>query len=142
MAKPPKHPNTGWSFFVQGAFQWCSESFTAVGTDPNPEMIAKYCSVRCATNQHRYDKGRFVIPKHTRLAIYERDGWTCQLCTEPVDRNLPPSDIWAATLDHIVCQSWDDTPDHSPENLRLAHRWCNSVRGDETYFDETFFSVA
>ncbi len=25
-------------------------------------------------------------------------------------------------------------PDHSPENLRLAHRWCNAVRGDETYY--------
>lgn len=23
-------------------------------------------------------------------------------------------------------------PDHSPANLRLAHRWCNSVRGDES----------
>lgn len=77
--------------------------------------------------------GRFRIPLPERLAIYERDGWVCQLCFEPVDPDLPPSNTWSATLDHIVCQSWSEEPDHSPENLRLAHRWCNSVRGDERF---------
>jgi 5-methylcytosine-specific restriction endonuclease McrA len=80
--------------------------------------------------------GRFRLPRNVRLAIYRRDEWTCQLCTEPVDPKLMDSDPlndWAPSLDHIDCQSWG-VRDHSPENLRLAHRWCNSVRGDETYY--------
>jgi 5-methylcytosine-specific restriction endonuclease McrA len=76
-----------------------------------------------------------VVPPQVRLAIYERDGWVCQLCHEPVDPDLDQSDVWGATLDHIECQSWALIPDHRPTNLRLAHRWCNSARGDERYPD-------
>ncbi|MFC7330808.1 MULTISPECIES: HNH endonuclease [Nocardiopsidaceae] len=82
------------------------------------------------------------MTRATRLAIYERDGWICQLCSEPVDPDLPYLDNWAASLDHIVCQAWTDEPDHSPENLRLAHRWCNSVRGDETYYETSVLAAA
>jgi len=51
----------------------------------------------------------------------------------PVDAALPPNDRWAATLDHIECQSWALMADHSEANLRLAHRMCNSIRSDERY---------
>lgn len=68
------------------------------------------------------------VSRKVRLSVYERDGWTCQLCGDPVDPNLHPNHRFGATLDHIVCQSWTNTPDHSPENLRLSHRSCNSKR--------------
>lgn len=79
-----------------------------------------------------------------RLAIYERDGWVCQLCMEPTDRDLmstDPRNDWAPSLDHIEPQSHALIPDHSPANLRLAHRWCNSVRGDLTYYSEADLRV-
>ncbi|MGZ6772828.1 MAG: HNH endonuclease [Ilumatobacteraceae bacterium] len=69
------------------------------------------------------------ISPRGRLAIYERDGWTCQLCAEPVDPSLDPQDRMAATLDHIAPRALTLFPDDSPENLRLAHRACNSARG-------------
>ena len=72
------------------------------------------------------------IGRARRQSLYQRDGWTCQLCTGPVDPELPPLDNWAASLDHIIPRSRGG--DHSDENLRLAHRWCNSVRGDDTYY--------
>lgn len=69
------------------------------------------------------------ISDRDRLAIYERDAWTCQLCGDPVDRTLDPiRDAMAATLDHIAPRSLTLFPDDSPENLRLAHRACNSRR--------------
>lgn len=74
----------------------------------------------------------YWITPAKRQAIYERDGWVCQLCSEPVDRTLDSCHRFAATLDHIECQSWALIPDHSPENLRLAHRACNSRRRDRT----------
>ena len=96
--------------------------------------VAKYCSAlhAKAAGRARYKArhGRFAITRTRRLAIYERDGWICQLCFEPVDPALPSSHRMSATLDHIECQSWVLLPDHSDANLRLAHLICNSRRSD------------
>ena len=70
------------------------------------------------------------ISRADRLAIYERDGWICQLCGLPVDRTLTGRDRMGATLDHIEPRTAVLIPDHSPSNLRLAHRSCNSSRGN------------
>lgn len=77
-----------------------------------------------------YWRNAIQVSARERQAIYERDGWLCQLCGDPVDRTLPPQDRMAATLDHIVPRSLSLFPDDSPENLRLAHRACNSARGN------------
>lgn len=131
---PPRHPARTFKRnkprkWVSGACAWCGEWFTF------PDQItSRYCSGRCASGASDARRGRFRVPPAVRQTIYERDGWICQLCTEPVDPSLGPTDLWGATLDHIECQAWALIPDHSPENLRLAHRWCNSVRSDETYY--------
>jgi hypothetical protein len=71
------------------------------------------------------------ISDRDRLAIYERDRWTCQLCRKPVDPTLDPiRDAMAATLDHVAPRSLTLFPDDSPANLRLAHRACNSRRSN------------
>lgn len=118
--------------FLSGPCAWCGTAFTQDLRITGVPM--RYCSKRCAKRQAnaRYDaiRGRFNISPRERLAIYERDAWMCQLCNEPVDPSLPPTHRWAATLDHVVCQSWTLIPDHSASNLRLSHRMCNSVRGD------------
>ncbi len=120
--------NRWWTRFVCGPCSWCGTPFTGGTTNS-----ATHCSSRCTANAARARRGRFAIQPQRRLAIYERDNWTCQLCLEPVDPTLDPTDAWAATLDHIECQSWSLVPDHSESNLRLAHRWCNSVRADESW---------
>jgi hypothetical protein len=113
----------GWGAWVTGVCAYCGDYFARNSTP------SSYCSKRCSS-RHRRTK----ISKVLRLSIYERDGWICQLCMEPVDSALPHTDTWSATLDHIQCVSWALVPDHSAANLRLAHRWCNSVRGDESYY--------
>ena len=69
------------------------------------------------------------VTREQRVAIYERDGWTCWLCDQAVDSVLEPNDRMAATLDHVLPRSLTLFIDDSPENLRLAHRACNSARG-------------
>lgn len=69
------------------------------------------------------------VTREQRLAIYERDGWVCQICHRDVEPTLHPNHTFAATLDHITPRSLTLFPDDSPENLRLAHRACNSARG-------------
>ena len=124
---PARQPTPRIRTWYAGRCSWCQVSFV----DNQP--TARFCSPRCEGSAARARRGRFIIPPQRRLAIYERDNWTCQLCMDLVDASLPASDMWAATLDHIECQSWTLVPDHSDANLRLAHRWCNSVRGDERH---------
>lgn len=79
-------------------------------------------------NRSRPTRSNWIKPSERRK-IYERDDWVCQICFDSVDPSLPSSHRMAATLDHIKPQSLELFPDHSPGNLRLAHRSCNSRRG-------------
>ena len=88
----------------------------------------RYCGPRCrekATGKTHW------ISKAKRLAIYERDNYTCQICMKPVD-SVPYGHmgVWSPTapsLDHITPRSLGGS--HSATNLRLAHTLCNSLRG-------------
>lgn len=126
--------------FVSGPCAWCGELFTLVD-----QTQARHCSDRCAarhaSSRYRTRRGKFAPSPTLRREIYERDGFVCQLCFDPVDMSLPYADLWSATLDHIECRSWALIPDDSPSNLRLAHRWCNSVRGDESYYTTDVLSA-
>jgi len=124
-------PKFWWTLVVCGRCAWCSGTFT--GLAASASTAPKYCSSRCQKGAGKAKRGRFQIPDTVRRAIYERDHSTCQLCFKLVDLSLDTNDMWGATLDHIECQSWTDDPDHSPGNLRLAHRWCNSKRNDERF---------
>lgn len=74
------------------------------------------------------------ISESVKLAVFERDGWTCQLCGEPLDRSAGPNDDWFPSLDHVTPQSVGGA--HTVDNLRAAHRWCNSIRGAADYHAE------
>lgn len=125
------------SAFVAGKCAWCEASFVVYG-----QAASRYCSRRCARSAGKSRRGYFKIPMAKRVAIYVRDGWTCQLCMEPVDPDLlmDPTDEWAPTLDHIEPKSRGGSD--RPENLRLAHRWCNSVRSDDSHYTEADLRVA
>ena len=122
--------------FVQGRCGWCGVVFVRLG------MVSPYCSKQCNRRGRRRRarelRGHQWISDADRFAIYERDGWICQLCNEPVDRDAHYLADWAASLDHIEPRSAALIPDDSPSNLRTAHRWCNSVRGDGStgFFEE------
>lgn len=82
-----------------------------------------------ASDKHRSRARRYgVAYQYVKpVDIYARDGWCCQLCNEPIDRDLPPNDDWAPSLDHIVAMASGGA--HVPSNLQAAHRWCNSAKG-------------
>lgn len=62
------------------------------------------------------------------LEIFERDGWTCQLCGEPVLPFIKGLHPRQATLDHVVPVSRGG--EHVASNLQLAHLGCNSAKRD------------
>lgn len=61
-------------------------------------------------------------------AIHERDGWTCQLCDQPVDRELSYPDPMSVSLDHVVPMSKGGP--HTPGNTQCSHLRCNMSKGD------------
>lgn len=62
-----------------------------------------------------------------RLAIYERDGWRCGICSDPVDPDAKWPDRMSASLDHVVPVARGGL--HVVENLQLAHLRCNARKG-------------
>jgi 5-methylcytosine-specific restriction endonuclease McrA len=59
--------------------------------------------------------------------IYERDGWVCQLCGVPVNREAAANDNDAASIDHVIPVSRGGA--HTVANCQCAHRSCNSAKG-------------
>lgn len=72
------------------------------------------------------NSGSWIDPK-LRFELYGRDGWACLLCGDPIDQDAHWNGNLAPSLDHIVPRSLGGS--HDPENLRTAHRACNSARG-------------
>lgn len=68
----------------------------------------------------------WISPK-LRRELYERDSWTCYLCSGEVDRWGDSNGDHAPSLDHLTPRSAGGTDD--PENLRTCCRVCNSRKG-------------
>ena len=117
--------------FIQGACVVCGDQFLSAG------IQSRYCSRDCRMVARPRSKW---ISGSNRIAIYLRDDWTCQICRERVDRHADPLSDWYPSLDHIVPRSHGGTDD--ADNLRTAHRWCNSVRGDLTYYTDADLALA
>ena len=94
----------------------------------------KFCSARCSAVEHRRIQtdreradaaGVAFEPVH-RLEIYERDGWTCQLCSLPVSWFLCWPHDWSPVLDHRMPLVLGG--DHVAANVQLAHAICNASK--------------
>jgi hypothetical protein len=66
--------------------------------------------------------------RFTDLEIFERDGWVCQLCKDPVDRSLAYPNPRSASLDHVLPIAKGGG--HTRENAQLAHLGCNARKRD------------
>ena len=61
--------------------------------------------------------------------VYERDGWVCGICGDPVERSLKWPDPKSPSLDHVKPLSKGGH--HVLANVQLAHLECNVRKGDE-----------
>ena len=82
---------------------------------------------------------RRAFLRNLRYPVFRRDGWLCWLCgyqTKKSDKiygsglEMVMSEPLAPTLDHVIPVE-DNGPD-TVDNLRCAHRYCNTARGTLT----------
>lgn len=104
-----------------------------------PQIVSAAQKRHYQANKERWDLKQAIraerkrgVPSepYTREAIFERDGYECQICRQPVDRDLRYPDRQSATLDHEVplVAGGADTP----ANVRTAHLICNLRKGKST----------
>lgn len=80
---------------------------------------------RRARDQHRRAVKAGVHAERFRDSeIFERDGWTCKLCGEPIDRTIKAPKSAAPSIDHIVPISRGGK--HTRRNVQAAHLGCNA----------------
>lgn len=91
----------------------------------------RYCSRPCgrsdAKARRRARKKNAYVADVYRTKVFERDGWTCQLCHRKVNRRAVVPHPKAPVLDHII--PLDDGGTHEPANVQCAHFLCNSIKG-------------
>lgn len=77
---------------------------------------------------------------YTRESIFARDGWTCGLCGEPIDRDLRAPDPGSPSIDHVIplSRGGDDTP----ANVQAAHFGCNSGKCNRVAHEDEDLEVA
>ena len=68
------------------------------------------------------------IESFTNGEIFDRDGWVCGICDEPVPKDAKWPDPLSVSLDHIIPLSLGGA--HSRENTRCSHLGCNVKRGN------------
>lgn len=75
------------------------------------------------------------VEAFTRDEIGDRDGWSCGICHEPVDKTIPAwvpgtwvQDRRSASIDHVVPISRGGA--HVRGNVQIAHLGCNVDKND------------
>lgn len=114
----------------------CGNEFTSA----HGSMI---CSDRCRkkyrnrNGDRRINSGIVDDSDITLESLFKRDGGICHICGKPcdyedytVDGDVFIAGNWYPSIDHVVPVSKGGR--HSWDNVKLAHRLCNSVKSNKT----------
>lgn len=106
---------------------------------------SRYCSNKClgkawrktdagrryvhsaSTRRRLQRQAQFVAAVNPR-AVFERDGWKCQLCGGSIDSAVAWPHPQSASVDHVLPLSRGGT--HEPANCQAAHLACNQSKHD------------
>lgn len=113
----------------------CGKQFLSKG-------LRAYCSKECAkkaenrNKDHRIPKDKIIDKDITLAGLYKRDIGVCYLCGKkcnPDDYTVVNGTMiagdWYPSIDHVIPISKGGN--HAWNNIRLAHRVCNSFKSDK-----------
>jgi HNH endonuclease len=112
----------------------CQDCTAAVGQERLQNKYKRVATgvpldVNARARARRYGVENVYINK---LQVFERDGWICGLCHEPVDREARWPAAESPSLDHIVPLALGGP--HIYENVQCAHFGCNVIKNDGRKF--------
>lgn len=94
-----------------------------------PACVLRYNAARQAQYTHaRRMQKQATAERFLPGEVFERDGWVCGICAEPVDPTVAYPGRLSASLDHIVPLSKGGS--HTRANAQCAHLGCNSKKGN------------
>lgn len=89
---------------------------------------ARFCSRPCmrmdAVDRYRARRRGNFVERINRRRVFDRDGWICGICGEPVDPALAHPDLRSASVDHVIPLARGGA--HRMSNVQCAHLICNS----------------
>ena len=104
---------------------------------------AQCCSQKCRKKYENRRRDKRIAkdliddPEITLESLYRRDNGICHICGKPcnyedytVDGDVFIAGNWYPSIDHVVPVSKGGR--HSWDNVKLAHRLCNSVKSNKT----------
>ncbi len=71
-----------------------------------------------------------TVERFDPVEVFERDGWICGLCGQPIDRSRAWPDPASVSLDHVLPLAAGG--EHSRANTQAAHWICNVRKGPRT----------
>ena len=111
----------------------CSKVFTTTFDHRSQLFCSEECSIRYWKKLYKQNRKIQIREAYVEPVnlwdLYNRDYGICSICGLPVPDSSEPSNIWAATVDHIVPLSLGG--EHSTMNCQLSHRICNCLKGQE-----------
>jgi 5-methylcytosine-specific restriction endonuclease McrA len=72
--------------------------------------------------------------------LFERDGWLCQLCNEPIDPTLPRTHPRGASVDHVLPLALGGL--HCYANTQASHLRCNTRKAHRVHRGATVKTAA
>lgn len=110
-----------------GSCRDCGKTFVRRSGD-----VGAFCSMECGRRARKRTRKHTLrtngpADRFTLREIAERDGWRCHICRKRVGKSYHPNHQRAGSIDHLIPVSEGGT--HTLDNVALAHRICNSIRG-------------
>lgn len=79
-----------------------------------------------------FDDTQLKIETFSRVEILERDGWSCHICGNPIDRDAKLNSTGYGTVDHLI--PLIEGGEHTRANVKAAHQGCNSRKHNRRAF--------
>lgn len=103
---------------VRVFYKRCKECYRVAARERYARDPAR--NINHVINRIARRRGAAAVESVDRYLVFERDNYTCYLCCKVVKKG-------DESLDHVVPLTRGGT--HTYDNLRLAHRSCNSRKG-------------
>lgn len=106
--------------------KYCPECAKAIAKRRNKaaRRINKWPSCKAGRERKACRKSGSKCESINKRKVFERDGWICYICNEPLHRVYDPHDPLSPTVDHVIALA--NGGSNTYDNVRACHAICNS----------------